>query len=131
VCFAIHLRSYLLTDFAAIVEQVRDGTTLRARLLMPDGEHQIVNIALAGVRSARTSSKQGEASEPWGEEVGHTHSLPTCILHQIINTIIWAGQILHRITTSSTSCTRANTLSANLDRHAIPDWCNWHRTSTG
>ncbi|KAJ6593999.1 hypothetical protein B0H19DRAFT_1246717 [Mycena capillaripes] len=52
----------------AIVEQVRDGTTLRIRLLMPDGEHQVVNIALAGVRSARASSKQGEPSEPWGEE---------------------------------------------------------------
>ncbi|KAJ6587021.1 hypothetical protein DFH09DRAFT_1430137 [Mycena vulgaris] len=52
----------------AIVEQVRDGTTLRVRLLMPDGEHQIVNIALAGVRSARASSKQGEPSETWGEE---------------------------------------------------------------
>ncbi|KAF7315577.1 Transcriptional factor [Mycena indigotica] len=52
----------------AIVEQVRDGSTLRVRLLMPDGEHQIVNIALAGVRSARAASKQGEASEPWGEE---------------------------------------------------------------
>lgn len=36
---------------------------------MPDGEHQVVNIALAGVRCARASSKQGEPSEPWGEEV--------------------------------------------------------------
>ncbi|KAF8161178.1 hypothetical protein B0H34DRAFT_781782 [Crassisporium funariophilum] len=52
----------------AIVEQVRDGTTLRVRLLMPDGEHQMVNIALAGVRSARASTKQGEPSEPLGEE---------------------------------------------------------------
>ncbi|KAJ7045614.1 hypothetical protein C8F04DRAFT_1334181 [Mycena alexandri] len=52
----------------AIVEQVRDGSTLRVRLLMPDGEHQVVNIALAGVRSPRTSSKQGEPSETWGEE---------------------------------------------------------------
>lgn len=55
------------------MEQVRDGTTLRVRLLMPDGEHQVVNIALAGVRSARASNKQGEPSEPWGEEVSpHT-----------------------------------------------------------
>jgi staphylococcal nuclease domain-containing protein 1 len=37
---------------------------------MPDDEHQIVNIALAGIRSARTSTKQGEVSEPWSEEVG-------------------------------------------------------------
>ena len=61
------LRLYF--GFAAIVEQVREGTTLRVRLLMPDGEHQMVNIALAGVRSARASSKQGEPSEPYGEEV--------------------------------------------------------------
>ncbi|KAF7971882.1 hypothetical protein HWV62_19771 [Athelia sp. TMB] len=52
----------------ALVEQVRDGTTLRTRLFMPDGEHQVINIALAGVRSAKSSSKQGEPSEPWGEE---------------------------------------------------------------
>ncbi|KAH7888601.1 hypothetical protein F5I97DRAFT_1853998 [Phlebopus sp. FC_14] len=52
----------------ALVEQVRDGSTLRVRLFMPDGEHQMVNIALAGVRCARTSSKLGEVSEPWAEE---------------------------------------------------------------
>ncbi|KAF8967855.1 hypothetical protein BDZ97DRAFT_1801575 [Flammula alnicola] len=52
----------------ALVEQVRDGTTLRVRLFLPDGEHQMVNIALAGVRSPRVSTKQGEPSEPWGEE---------------------------------------------------------------
>lgn len=48
---------------------MRDGSTLRLRLFMPDGEHQIVNIALAGVRCARTSPRQGEPSEPWAEEV--------------------------------------------------------------
>ncbi|KAH8079445.1 transcription factor [Cristinia sonorae] len=53
----------------AIVEQVKDGSTLRLRLLLPDGNvHQFINIALAGVRAARASSKQGEPSEPWGEE---------------------------------------------------------------
>lgn len=52
----------------ALVEQVRDGSTLRVRLFMPDGEHQMVNIALAGVRCPRTSPKQGEPSEPWAEE---------------------------------------------------------------
>jgi staphylococcal nuclease domain-containing protein 1 len=53
----------------AIVESVRDGTTLRVRLFMPDGEHQFVNITLAGARSPRTASRQGETSEPLGEEV--------------------------------------------------------------
>jgi staphylococcal nuclease domain-containing protein 1 len=37
---------------------------------MPDGDHQIINIALAGVRCPRASAKQGESSEQWGEEVG-------------------------------------------------------------
>ena len=54
---------------SAIVEQVKDGSTLRVRLLMPEGEHQLINIALAGVRAARASSRQGEVSETWGEEV--------------------------------------------------------------
>lgn len=53
----------------ALVEQVRDGTTVRVRLYMPDGDHQMANITLAGVKSPRTSSKQGEISEQFGEEV--------------------------------------------------------------
>ncbi|KAI5123940.1 hypothetical protein M0805_006355 [Coniferiporia weirii] len=52
----------------AIIESVRDGSTVRARLLMPEGDHQYVNIALAGVRCPRSSGKQGEASEQWGDE---------------------------------------------------------------
>ncbi len=55
----------------AIVEQVREGTSLRVRLLMPDGEHQLVNVLLAGVRSPKIASKPGEVSEQWGEEVGY------------------------------------------------------------
>ncbi|EJF65082.1 transcription factor [Dichomitus squalens LYAD-421 SS1] len=51
-----------------LVEQVKDGSTLRVRLLMPDGDHQFVNIALAGVRCSRVASKSGETTEPWGEE---------------------------------------------------------------
>jgi staphylococcal nuclease domain-containing protein 1 len=51
-----------------IVEQVKDGSTLRVRLLLPEGDHQVVNLALAGVRAARASGKPGETSEPFGEE---------------------------------------------------------------
>ena len=50
------------------MEQVKDGSTLRIRLLLPDGDHQFVNITLAGVRSARVASKPEEASEPFAEE---------------------------------------------------------------
>lgn len=53
----------------AIVEQVRDGSTVRVRLLMPEGDHQFVNISLAGVRCPRFASKQGESSEEFAEEV--------------------------------------------------------------
>ena len=41
---------------------------------MPDGEHQFVNLTLAGARSPRVASKQGETSEPWGDEVSHCAS---------------------------------------------------------
>ncbi|KIK67322.1 hypothetical protein GYMLUDRAFT_37413 [Collybiopsis luxurians FD-317 M1] len=62
------LSEYKGKSLDAIVEQVRDGSTLRVRLLLPEGDHQFVNVALAGVRAARASTKQGEPSEPWGEE---------------------------------------------------------------
>ncbi|KAG8886054.1 hypothetical protein FRB97_007930 [Tulasnella sp. 331] len=52
----------------AIVEQVRDGTTLRVRLLLSSDMHQFINIALAGARSPRASGKEGEVAEPFGEE---------------------------------------------------------------
>jgi staphylococcal nuclease domain-containing protein 1 len=61
-----------ILSLLAIVESVRDGTTLRVRLLMPEGEHQFVNITLAGARCPRAASKQGETSEPWADEVSHS-----------------------------------------------------------
>lgn len=51
-----------------IVESVRDGSTVRVRLLMPSGDHQFVNVALAGVRCPRASGKPGETAEQWGDE---------------------------------------------------------------
>lgn len=56
-------------ELDALVEQVKDGSTLRARLLLPDGDHNVVNLALAGVRASRASTKPGETAEPYGEEV--------------------------------------------------------------
>lgn len=64
-----HLDRNLIVLDVALVEQVRDGATLRVRLFMPDGGHQMINIALAGVRCARISSKPDEVSEQWAEEV--------------------------------------------------------------
>lgn len=82
---------------SAIVEQVKDGTTLRTRLLMPEGHHQIVNIGLAGVRSAKASSKQGEASEPWGEEVRTFNPLLTTTLFNDAKAKFFTeSRLLHR-----------------------------------
>jgi staphylococcal nuclease domain-containing protein 1 len=89
----------------AIVEQVKDGTTLRVRLLMPEGDHQMVNIALAGVRSARASTKQGEPAEPWGEEVGTTTPSFICDI------FLCLGQIFYRISPAATFGTSTNTFS--------------------
>jgi hypothetical protein len=65
----ISITELILPFQLGIVESVRDGTTLRVRLFMPDGEHQFVNIALAGTRSPRAASKQGETSEAFGDDV--------------------------------------------------------------
>ncbi|CDO69288.1 hypothetical protein BN946_scf184976.g7 [Trametes cinnabarina] len=62
------LAEYKGQPIDGLVEQVKDGSTLRIRLILPDGDHQFVNIALAGVRSPRVASKPGEVSEQWGEE---------------------------------------------------------------
>ena len=37
--------------------------------MLPDDVHQIVNLALAGVRSPRASGREAETAEPWGDEV--------------------------------------------------------------
>lgn len=67
--FYVVKRNTKLTHWlAAIVEQVRDGSTVRVRMLMPDGDHQYANIALAGVRCPRLSSKPEETSEAFAEE---------------------------------------------------------------
>lgn len=78
----------------AVVEQVRDGSTVRVRLLMPEGDHQFVNIALAGVRSPKTSGKLGEPSEQWGDEV-HLKLVPVCKCTMLISYANLLGKILH------------------------------------
>ncbi|KAG8833983.1 hypothetical protein FRC17_009765 [Serendipita sp. 399] len=50
-----------------IVEQVRDGSTVRVRLLLSDELHQLVNISLAGIRCPRIG-KEGEVPEPFAED---------------------------------------------------------------
>ncbi|RSH91298.1 hypothetical protein EHS25_009597 [Saitozyma podzolica] len=58
-------------DIDAIVEQVRDGTQLRVRLLLDDHTHQFINLNIAGAKSPRASNaRDGDTSgsEPWGEE---------------------------------------------------------------
>ncbi|KAG1716638.1 hypothetical protein ID866_516 [Astraeus odoratus] len=57
-----------VSQWKALVEHVRDGSTLRVRLFMPDGEHQMANIALTGVRCPKTAPKSGEPSEQFAEE---------------------------------------------------------------
>lgn len=52
-----------------LVENVRDGSNLRIRLILKPVEHQFVNLTLAGVKSPRAAAREGETSEPFGDEV--------------------------------------------------------------
>jgi len=74
----------------AVVESVRDGTTLRVRLFMPDGEHQFVNITLAGARSPRAASRLGETSEPSADEVRRM------VLRHVARTLILSSKPYRR-----------------------------------
>ena len=59
----------------AVVEHVRDGSTVRVRLFLSETEHQFVTVAMAGVRTPRLSTKQGEPSEQWAEEVTRIYAI--------------------------------------------------------
>lgn len=48
------------------------------RLLLSEGEHQFAIIGMAGVKTPRTSAKQGELSEQWGEEVIRLYDIVFC-----------------------------------------------------
>ena len=63
----------IILGLLTIVEQVMDGTTLCVCLIIPGGDHQMVNIALAGLRSANVFTMKGKPSEPWDEEVNRGH----------------------------------------------------------
>lgn len=77
ICLSLQVCRVTYFCVLALVEQVRDGSTLRVRLYMPEGDHQVVNLSIAGVRCARSSGKPGESAEPWGDEVGFplTHNV--------------------------------------------------------
>ncbi|GAC76955.1 transcriptional coactivator p100 [Moesziomyces antarcticus T-34] len=56
----------------SIVEQVRDGSMLRVRLLLSSTHQQMINLSLAGIKAPRVAGGGGasptDASEPFGEE---------------------------------------------------------------
>jgi hypothetical protein len=105
----------------AIVESVRDGTTLRVRLFMPDGEHQFVNITLAGARSPRAASRQGETSEPLGDEVSCVNAQRVLLGCANSLTPNGVGKIFHRIASSSTGSQSATSFRAHRDRDTVPN----------
>lgn len=76
---------------AAIVEQVRDGTLLRVRLLLDEHTHQFINLQIAGAKSPRASNgRDGDTSgaEPLGEDVSErrvwTWSLSLTLLGEVL-----------------------------------------------
>jgi hypothetical protein len=50
------------------------GSTVRESLLLSYNGHQFMNVAVAGVRTPRASTKPGKPSEQQGEEVTRTHT---------------------------------------------------------
>lgn len=59
-------------EVESVVEQVRDGSMLRVRMLTGSRHHQMVNLSLAGIKAPRLMGgggpNSGEPSEPFAEE---------------------------------------------------------------
>ena len=92
------------------------------RLLLPEGDHQFVNVAMAGVRTPRPSTKQGEPSEQWGEEVTYTYFIVS-FYGMLIYDILGVGQILYRVEATSTTRSSNASLPTTIYRHSIPSRC--------
>ncbi|OBZ88433.1 Nuclease domain-containing protein 1 [Choanephora cucurbitarum] len=53
----------------AVIEQVRDGSTFRVLLILPDGTQQIITLFLSGIKApACKRDNSDDISEPFGEE---------------------------------------------------------------
>ncbi|OAV88251.1 hypothetical protein PTTG_01501 [Puccinia triticina 1-1 BBBD Race 1] len=75
---AAFLSEYKGKSLDAIIENVSNGTTVRARLLLSSNQHQFVTLTMAGVRSPRSrqyatqtqadSSTATNEGEPFGDE---------------------------------------------------------------
>ncbi|SPC67296.1 related to transcriptional coactivator p100 [Ustilago sp. UG-2017b] len=69
---AVFLAEWKGKPIESIVEQVRDGSMLRVRLLLSSTHQQMINLSLAGIKAPRVTGGGGasptDASEPLGEE---------------------------------------------------------------
>ncbi|RUS16817.1 hypothetical protein BC937DRAFT_90763 [Endogone sp. FLAS-F59071] len=65
------LNKYKGKPVDAIIEQVRDGSTLRVRLLLPDGAHQYITLLITGIKAPTVRKdipNQEDVIEPFGEQ---------------------------------------------------------------
>ena len=60
------------------------------RLFLSDDEHQFVNVAMAGVKTPRVSTKLGELSEQWGEEVTRIYAIIFC--YRVLTDVFFLGR---------------------------------------
>jgi len=104
---------------AAIVEHVRDGSTVRVRLLLSETEHQFVNVGMAGVKTPRVSTKQGEPSEQWGEEVNRIYAIVS-FYRTLTHGTLGIGKVFHRVEAAATTCSSDAPLSTAIDCYSIP-----------
>lgn len=98
------------------MEQVKDGSTLRVRLLLPDGDHQFVNLTLAGVKSPRAVNKPEETPEQYGEEAG---AINRAVLGSEL--IVVVGKVVHGATAPATLCQGDTPFSAKLICNTFPN----------
>ena len=84
-----------------------------------------MNVQMAGVRTPRPSTKQGEPPEQWGEEVKRIYARVS-LYRSLMHDILGVGQVLYRVEATSTTRSSYASIPTPIDRHAIPSRCIKH-----
>ena len=70
------------------------------KLLLPEGSHQFAVATMAGVMTPHASTKQGEPSEQWGDEVTHIYAV-ALFYSTLMHDTSGVGNVLYRVETAS------------------------------
>ncbi|TIB70609.1 transcription factor [Wallemia mellicola] len=116
---------YSRNIFTAVVEQVRDGHTLRLRLLLSDLSHQYITLALAGVRSPKVGREDlAEAAEEFGPQA--RLYVETKCLQQKVKVRLFATNNTSSLVIGNITLNDGSSLAECVIANGFAKFADWH-----